>query len=110
MTALAVPPRLRVSAVNTQATLNLAGETSPAPRSSRGHGALRAALSCAATVAHTPAAHMTKLLGFVGATIGSYAGWALGALVGTMTAFMLSIVLTGVGLYAGRRVARHFES
>ena len=53
---------------------------------------------------------MTKLLGFVGATIGSYAGWALGALVGTMTAFMLSIVLTGVGLYAGRRVARHYES
>ena len=52
---------------------------------------------------------MTRLLGFVGATIGSYAGWALGALVGTMTAFMLSIVFTGVGLYAGRRLARHFE-
>ena len=48
---------------------------------------------------------MNKLIGFVAATIGSYAGWALGARFGIMTAFMLSMVGTGVGIYVGRRVA-----
>ena len=52
---------------------------------------------------------MTKLLGFVGATIGSYAGWALGARAGVMTAFMLSMVGTGIGIYAGRRFAERYE-
>ena len=49
---------------------------------------------------------MTKLMGFLGATIGGYAGWALGARIGVMTAFMLSIVGTGLGIYVGRRVAQ----
>ena len=48
---------------------------------------------------------MTKLMGFLGATIGGYAGWALGARFGFMTAFMVSMVGTGLGIYAGRRVA-----
>jgi len=52
---------------------------------------------------------MGKLLGFVGATLGGYVGWWLGAPVGTMTAFMVSIVGTGAGMYAGRRVARHYD-
>ena len=52
---------------------------------------------------------MTKLLGFVGGTIGSYAGWALGARAGVMTAFMLSMVGTGIGIYAGRRFAERYE-
>jgi uncharacterized membrane protein YeaQ/YmgE (transglycosylase-associated protein family) len=47
---------------------------------------------------------MNKIVGFIGATVGSYAGWALGARMGTMTAFLLSIVGTAVGIYAGRRV------
>jgi len=47
-----------------------------------------------------------KLFGFVGATIGSYAGWALGHRFGTMTAFMTSTIVAGVGLWAGRRVAQ----
>jgi uncharacterized membrane protein YeaQ/YmgE (transglycosylase-associated protein family) len=51
---------------------------------------------------------MTKLLGFVGATVGSAIGWWAGAPVGTMTAFMLSAVGTGVGLYLGRKVSDHF--
>lgn len=42
-------------------------------------------------------------------TIGSYVGWWLGARIGTMTAFILSMVGLGVGLYAGREVARRFE-
>lgn len=49
---------------------------------------------------------MTKLLGFVGATAGSALGWWLGARVGTMTAFMLSIIGTGLGIYLGRRLAQ----
>ena len=49
---------------------------------------------------------MTRLMGFLGATIGSYAGWALGVRFGFMTAFMISMVGTGLGIYAGRRVAQ----
>jgi len=52
---------------------------------------------------------MKKLLGFIGATVGSYAGWWLGSGVGTMTSFMLSMVGTGVGLYAGWRMAARYE-
>ena len=52
---------------------------------------------------------MTKLLAFVGATAGGYAGWALGALVGPFTAFVVSMVGTGAGIYFGRRIGRHYE-
>ena len=52
---------------------------------------------------------MKKLFAFVGATIGSYAGWALGAVFGTMTAFMLSIVGTGAGIYVGAKIAGQYE-
>jgi len=51
---------------------------------------------------------MTKLLGFVGATVGGYAGWALGALAGTFSAFVVSMIGTGFGMYWGRRLAQHF--
>jgi hypothetical protein len=50
---------------------------------------------------------MTKLLGFVGATVGGYAGWAIGALAGPFTAFMVSMVGTGVGMYYGRRIGQN---
>ena len=50
---------------------------------------------------------MTKLLGSVGAFVGSSAGWAVGENAGLFTAFVLSIVGTGVGLYLGRRLAGH---
>lgn len=53
---------------------------------------------------------MTKILGFIGATIGSYAGWWLGARVGFMTAFFVSIIGTGLGIYAGRRIGKHYET
>ena len=53
---------------------------------------------------------MTKLLAFVGATIGGYAGWWIGSGVGIMTAFMVSMVGTGVGIYAGRKIGKHYES
>jgi hypothetical protein len=48
---------------------------------------------------------ISKLLGFVGATVGGGVGWWLGALHGIMTAFIVSMVGTGVGIYVGRRVA-----
>jgi hypothetical protein len=51
---------------------------------------------------------MEKLLGFIGATaLGSVGCWA-GERMGVMTAFVVSMVGTGVGLYAGRRVARDY--
>lgn len=48
---------------------------------------------------------MTKIFGLVGSFLGGTVGWWLGAFVGIMTAFSLSIVGTGLGLYIGRRVA-----
>ena len=50
---------------------------------------------------------MSKLLALLGTTAGGYLGWALGAPVGLMTAFFLSVVGTGVGLYAARRLGQH---
>jgi hypothetical protein len=52
---------------------------------------------------------VSKALAFLGATVGGAVGWWLGASVGTMTAFMLSTVGTGVGVYAGRRLADRLE-
>ena len=51
---------------------------------------------------------MRKLFSFVGGTIGSYAGWALGASVGFTTAFMVSMVGTGIGMYYGHRIAKNY--
>ncbi|HJP56899.1 MAG TPA: hypothetical protein VJ847_07735 [Gemmatimonadales bacterium] len=48
---------------------------------------------------------MRKLLGFVGATLGGAVGWWAGAHVGMMTAFMVSMLGTGAGMYAGWRGA-----
>jgi hypothetical protein len=55
-----------------------------------------------------PLFDMLKLYSFIGATVGSYAGWAIGSPVGFTTAFMVSMVGTGFGIYFGRRVARHY--
>jgi hypothetical protein len=52
--------------------------------------------------------YMGKLFSFIGATIGSYAGWALGEKFGFTTAFMLSMVGTGFGIYFGRRLAKNY--
>ena len=51
---------------------------------------------------------MMKVFGLIGATVGSYAGWYLGSPMGFMTSFMLSMVGTGFGIYAGRRVAQNY--
>jgi hypothetical protein len=51
---------------------------------------------------------MKKLFSFIGATAGSYAGWALGERFGFTTAFMLSMVGTGLGIYFGQRFAQNY--
>ena len=53
---------------------------------------------------------MTKLLGFLGATIGGYGGWALGAPAGLFTAFIVSMIGTGFGMYWGRRLAQNLDT
>lgn len=45
---------------------------------------------------------------FIGASIGGAFGWWLGAFVGTMTAFFLSVVGTAAGVYLARRWTRHY--
>ena len=50
------------------------------------------------------------LLGFLGATVLGAAGWWVGAHAGLMTAFIISTVASGVGLYAGRRFVRDYLS
>jgi len=52
---------------------------------------------------------MTKLLGFIGATIGGWLGWAVGAPVGVFTAFVVSMIGTGLGIYFGRRAAQQWS-
>lgn len=52
---------------------------------------------------------MSKLLVLVGSTLGSYAGWWLGAHVGFMTAFIVSMVGFAAGIYGGRRIAQNYE-
>jgi len=52
---------------------------------------------------------MNKLCTFVGATVGSYAGWALGMRVGIGTAIVLSGVAALAGVYAGWKLAQRFR-
>ncbi|HET9985941.1 MAG TPA: hypothetical protein VFQ38_20245 [Longimicrobiales bacterium] len=52
---------------------------------------------------------MVKMLGYIGATAGGWIGWYAGAAGGMFTAFVLSMVGTGVGMYMGRRVAQRYS-
>lgn len=46
---------------------------------------------------------MTRLLSFIGATLGGSLGWWLGERWGMMTAFLLGVVGTAAGVYLARR-------
>ncbi len=46
---------------------------------------------------------MKKAINFIGATVGGYAGWYLGARGGTMIGFLVSVVGSGLGLYLAIR-------
>lgn len=49
---------------------------------------------------------MKKLMVMLGTTVGSGIGWWLGADVGIMTAFMLSMVGFGVGMWGAAKLAQ----
>ena len=49
---------------------------------------------------------MRGFLNLVGMTVGGWIGWQLGALVSVFTAFVVSTVGTGLGLYAAQRVMK----
>lgn len=53
---------------------------------------------------------MTKLLILISSTIGGSVGWWVGDALGggIMGAFIVSMVGTGLGIYAGRRIANHY--
>lgn len=51
---------------------------------------------------------MNKLASFIGMTVGGAIGWYAGSIVGYMTAFTLSCVGTGVGLYVARRAMQQY--
>jgi hypothetical protein len=51
---------------------------------------------------------MNKLASFIGATVGGAIGWYAGNVVGFMTAFVLSCVGTGVGIYVARRATQQY--
>lgn len=52
---------------------------------------------------------LTKMIVFITTTLFGSIGWWLGMRVGMVTAFMLSIVGTGLGIYAGKRLADNYE-
>jgi hypothetical protein len=52
---------------------------------------------------------MKKLVVFVTTTVGSTAGWWLGSDYGIMTAFILSMIGFGLGMYYGARYAKNLD-
>ena len=50
-----------------------------------------------------------KMLSFICATVGGALGWWAGSYVGFMTAFFISMVGTGFGIYAGRQLADRYD-
>lgn len=52
---------------------------------------------------------LKKLFVLIFTTIGGSIGWAAGASIeGTMTAFVLSMIGTGIGMYAGFKAAERY--
>jgi len=49
---------------------------------------------------------MKAVMNLAGMTLGGWIGWALGARVSFFTAFVVSMVGTGVGLYYAQKVTR----
>ena len=49
---------------------------------------------------------MKRLLNFVGMSVGGWVGWMIGVQVSFFTAFIVSVVGTGVGLYYTQRTVK----
>lgn len=50
---------------------------------------------------------MKGILNLMGMIIGGWIGWAIGAKVSIFTAYIVSTVASGLGLYASIRVTKH---
>jgi hypothetical protein len=48
---------------------------------------------------------MGGFFAFVGGSVGGWIGWVVGAHIGLMTAYVLSVAGTAVGVFGGRRAA-----
>lgn len=46
---------------------------------------------------------MRRMMDLIAMTIGGWAGWAIGAPISIFTAFVISMVGTGFGLWASRK-------
>jgi hypothetical protein len=46
---------------------------------------------------------MKGLLNLIGMSVGGWAGWALGSQLSFFTAFIASVIGTGIGLYLAQR-------
>jgi hypothetical protein len=51
---------------------------------------------------------VNKMVNFLGMTLGGYVGWYLGEPVSFFTAFMLSMVGTGLGLWGAHWAVRRY--
>lgn len=49
---------------------------------------------------------MLKAIPYVGASIGSWAGWVIGRPAGLFAAYILGILGVAVGVYLGRRLVK----
>lgn len=49
---------------------------------------------------------MKRILDLIAMSVGGWLGWMIGAPVSIFTAYVVSVVGAGVGLYAARRVMR----
>lgn len=54
------------------------------------------------------AIYMGKIVGYMGMFVGGWIGWAAGAWISVFAAFLTSMIGTGLGLYAARRLAMEF--
>jgi len=52
---------------------------------------------------------MKRMSAFLGATVGGYVGWHLGAAVSLFTAYLVSVVGAGLGMYVGISVAGRYS-
>jgi hypothetical protein len=68
----------------------------------------RGALDTEAARISFTGATVVKLGGFVGATVAGYVGWYLVAGFGFMTAFIVSTIASGFGMYYGVKFARKY--
>ena len=49
---------------------------------------------------------MQRIFDLIGMTVGGWLGWAVGASISIFTAFAVSMVGTGLGLYLTRRITK----